>query len=48
MVAPVWFRLIGLPMVFWDPDILEGIGNTIGSFVKIVETTIELEHHEEV
>ena len=26
-------------MDFWDPEILEGIGNTIGSFVKIAETT---------
>jgi len=22
----------------WDPEILEGIGNTIGSFVKIAES----------
>lgn len=26
-------------MDFWDPDILEGIGNALGSFVKIAETT---------
>lgn len=37
--APVWVRLFGLPDEFWDPEILEGIGNTIGSFVKIVEAT---------
>lgn len=34
----VWVRLFGLPTDFWDPKILEGIGNTIGSFVKIAET----------
>ena len=39
LVAPVWVRLFGLPMDFWDPDILEGIGNSLGSFVKIAETT---------
>lgn len=31
--------MFGLPTDFWDPEILEGIGNTIGSFVKIAETT---------
>lgn len=39
MDAPVWVRLFGLPDEFWDPEILEGIGNTIGSFVKIAEAT---------
>eukprot|EP00253_Pinus_taeda_P014645 PITA_14645 len=37
--APVWVRLFGLPNEFWDPEILEGIGNTIGSFVKAAEAT---------
>jgi len=31
--------LFGLPIDFWDPEILEGIGNTICNFVKITETT---------
>lgn len=31
--------MFGLPMEFSDPDILEGIGNTIGTFVKVAETT---------
>jgi len=39
LAAPVWVRLFGLPMDFWDPEILEGIGNTIGSFFKIAEST---------
>lgn len=34
LAAPVWVRLFGLPIEFWDPEILEGIGNLIGSFVK--------------
>ena len=38
MAAPVWVRLVGLPMDFWDLEILEGIGNAIGSFFKIAET----------
>eukprot|EP00253_Pinus_taeda_P010874 PITA_10874 len=37
--GPVWVRLFGLPDEFWDPEILEGIGNSIGSFVKIAEAT---------
>jgi hypothetical protein len=40
LAAPVWVRLFGLPMDFWDPEILEGIGNSLGSFVKIVEATV--------
>lgn len=39
LAAMVWVRLFGLPMDFWDLEILEGIGNLIWSFVKIVETT---------
>lgn len=39
IVAWVWVSLFGLPMDFYDLEILEGIGNTIGSFVKIAETT---------
>eukprot|EP00253_Pinus_taeda_P008955 PITA_08955 len=37
--APLWVRLFGLPNEFWDPEILEGIGNSIGSFVKAAEAT---------
>lgn len=37
LAAHVWVRLFGLPMDFGDPEILER--NTIGSFVKIVEST---------
>eukprot|EP00253_Pinus_taeda_P003838 PITA_03838 len=32
--APIWVRLFRLPVEFWDPEILEGIGNTISAFVK--------------
>lgn len=39
LAAPVWVRLFGLPMDYWDPEILEGIGNSLGSFVKIAEAT---------
>lgn len=37
--APIWVRLFGLPVEFWNPEILEGIGNTIGAFVKVADTT---------
>eukprot|EP00253_Pinus_taeda_P017858 PITA_17858 len=39
LAALVWVRLFGLPLDFWDSEILEGIGNRIGSFVKIAEAT---------
>jgi len=39
LAAPIWVRLFGLPIDFWDSKILEGIGNSIGSFVKIAKTT---------
>jgi len=38
LLSPVCVRLFGLPMDFSDSEILEGIGNTIGSFVKIAKT----------
>eukprot|EP00253_Pinus_taeda_P036597 PITA_36597 len=37
--ALIWVRLFGLPVEFWNPEILEGIGNTIGVFVKVADTT---------
>lgn len=39
LVAPVWIRLFGLPIEFWDPKILEGIWNAVESFVKVAEST---------
>lgn len=39
LAAPIWVRLFGLPMEFWDPEVLEGIGNSIGAFVKVAEST---------
>lgn len=39
LAAPIWVRLFGLPVEFWDPEIMEGIGNTMGAFVKVVEST---------
>eukprot|EP00253_Pinus_taeda_P015034 PITA_15034 len=38
IAAPIWIRLFGLPIEFWDPEILEGIGNTIRTFIKVAET----------
>lgn len=39
IVAPIWVRLFSLPMEFCDPDMLEGIGNIVGTFVKVAEST---------
>ena len=35
---PVWVRLYNLPLHFWNERVLEGIGNSIGKFIK---TTLE-------
>lgn len=39
LAAPVWVRLFGLPIESWDPEILEGISNAIGSLAKVSEST---------
>jgi hypothetical protein len=39
IVAPVWILLYSLPHEYWHPEILEGLGNTLGSFVHIADTT---------
>jgi hypothetical protein len=38
-MAPVWIRLYSLPQEFWLEEILMGIGNTIGQYVKASEAT---------
>jgi hypothetical protein len=37
--APVWIHLYSLPYEFWLEEILAGIGNTIGIYVKSSEET---------
>lgn len=37
--TPIWVRLFFLLVYFWDSYILEGIGNSIGIFVKVAEST---------
>jgi hypothetical protein len=37
--ALVWIRLYSLPQEFWLEEILAGIGNTIGVYVKVSEAT---------
>lgn len=39
MVAPVWVHLFSLLVDFSDPEILEGIDNSIGRFVKVANST---------
>jgi hypothetical protein len=43
-VAPVWIILYSLLQEYWRMKILEGIGNTLRSFVRIAETTLLLSH----
>jgi hypothetical protein len=37
--APVWIHLYSLPQEFWLEEILMGIGNTLGRYVKSSEAT---------
>jgi hypothetical protein len=37
--APVWIFLYSLPQEFWLEEILLGIGNTLGKYVKYYEAT---------
>jgi hypothetical protein len=39
LVTPVWLRLYSLPYELWRLEILEDIGNALGSFVKIANQT---------
>jgi hypothetical protein len=38
-MAPVWIRMYSLPQEFWLEEILMGIGNTLGHYVKASEAT---------
>jgi len=38
-VAPISIRMYSLPSEYWRDDILEGIGNTLGSFMRASEQT---------
>lgn len=39
LAALVWVRLYALPIEYWQEDILAGIGNTIGKYIKASEIT---------
>lgn len=32
--VPIWVRLYNLPLHFWSEQVLEGIGNNIGKYIK--------------
>ena len=36
-VAPVWVRLLHLPLNYWNLESLEAIGNTLGKYIDRVE-----------
>ena len=38
--ASVWIRLFSLLQEYWDLEILEGISNTLGRFVKVLKETL--------
>lgn len=40
-IVPVWIRLYSLPTELWEPEILEAIGNSLGTYVKAADQTIK-------
>ena len=40
--VPVSIRLYSLPQEFWNEEILMGIGNTIGTYVKATKSTKQM------
>jgi hypothetical protein len=38
-LCPVWIKLYSLPQEFWHYETLEGIGDTLGLYVKTSEIT---------
>ena len=43
-VAPVWVRLFGLPIEFWNPSVFSSIGNSLGTFMMTADCTQNFEH----
>jgi hypothetical protein len=43
-MAPVWIRLYSLPWEFWLEEILMGIGNTVGRYVKSSKATKQIKY----
>lgn len=40
-LAPVWVRLLGLPLEFWDEKILRWVGNSFGHFFTMDKVTMQ-------
>ena len=40
MLAPVWVRLLSLPLEYWDERVLKSIGNSFGHFVVVDLVTL--------
>lgn len=38
-MAPIWIQMYSLPSKYWRDEVSEGIGNTLGSFVRASEQT---------
>lgn len=39
MRVPVWVRLYSLPIDYWPPSVLKGIGDELGEYIKMFEGT---------
>ena len=43
-MAPVWIRLYSFPWEFWLEEILMGIGNIVGRYVKSSKATKQIKY----
>jgi hypothetical protein len=43
-MALVWIKLYSLPQEFWLEEILMGIGNKVGRYVKSSEATKQIKY----
>ncbi|KAH9306534.1 hypothetical protein KI387_010938 [Taxus chinensis] len=42
-IVPVWIRLFGWPAKFWNLVIFQAIGNSIGKFVRVADSSIRMD-----
>lgn len=43
-VRPVWFKLPHLPLQFWKDSYFEAIGNSMGCFLRVDDSTLNIGH----
>lgn len=39
----IWIRIVGLPIEYYDPEVLKFIGNRVGRATKVDKNTLQQE-----